>query len=83
MSVSVPFCTASEQVGATQAPPTHDDDVQSVPATQPCPTGHAGHEPPQSTSVSEPFCTTSEHVGSAHDPPTQDDVTQSPPAAHP
>src|SRR5258708_39780490 len=55
-SVSVPFLTPSEQLGAWHFPPVHTMLWQSRPAEHDLPAGHAGHvPPPQSTSVSLPF----------------------------
>jgi hypothetical protein len=61
-SVSVPFLTPSEQVGAWHVP-EHTRLVQSLATLQGCPVGHrAGHVvPPQSMPVSSWFAIPSLH----------------------
>ena len=64
ISVSVPFCTPSLQVGAWQTFEVHTPLSQSPPTAQPWPTVHGEQvPPPQSTSVSAPFCTVSLQFG--------------------
>ena len=64
-SVSVPFLSASTQVGtAAQTPPAQLPLTQSPLATQVFPLAHAGQDaPPQSTAVSVPSLKPSEQVG--------------------
>jgi hypothetical protein len=63
-SVSAPFFTVSEQVGAWHLAPVHTPLEQSPPARHALPTAHPPHvPPPQSTSVSAPFFTVSVHSG--------------------
>jgi len=66
LSVSVPFFTPSEHVGAAQTLFVQTPLVQSGPSAQPFPTSHlVAHEPPQSTSVSVPFFAPSVHEGAS------------------
>ena len=61
-SVSVPFLTPSEHVGAWQTLATQTLLAQSLATVQPPPAPQPAHEPPQSMPVSAPFLTPSEHV---------------------
>jgi len=62
-SLSPPFLTPSEHVGAWQTPLTHTPLWPSPPLEQPPPVPHAAHGPPQSMPVSPPFCAPSLHDG--------------------
>ena len=66
--VSSPFCTPSMHVIAAHCPRVHTPVMQSDAARHTSPTGHAGQEPPQSTSVSSAFWAPSSHAGAAHAP---------------
>jgi hypothetical protein len=66
-SVSVPFLTLSEQLGAWQMLLTHTPLRQSLADAQDLPAAHLPQlAPPQSTSVSVPFLMRSVHVGAWH-----------------
>ncbi len=82
-SVSAPFFTLSEQLGAWQTLPVHTPDVQSALMRQDLTLAHAPHvPPPQSTSVSSPFFTLSEQLGAWQTLPVHTADAQSPAAAH-
>jgi hypothetical protein len=85
-SVSVPFLTPSEQLGAWHLPTVHTLLWQSEPLVHILPDGHAGHvPPPQSMSVSMPFLTPSVQVGAGmfwQTPPVQKPELQSPFPVH-
>jgi len=88
MSVSLPFFTASLQVGAVQtsvAAGQKSGLEQSLLAAQPTPAAQRGQlfAPPQSTPVSTPFCTLSVHEGAAHSPAVHTPLVQSEPVPHP
>src|SRR5262245_56582108 len=53
-SLSPPFVTPSEHVGARQVPPSHTSLEQSASISQGPPGGQPSQEPPQSTPVSSP-----------------------------
>jgi hypothetical protein len=66
-SVSLPFCTTSEQLGVWQRLPEQTELVQSVPTLHVLPgTQLPQVRPPQSTSVSSWFFTVSLHVAATH-----------------
>ena len=63
-SVSLPFCTTSEQFGTWQMLPMHTPLTQSAATLHSFPLSHCGQAlPPQSVSVSSWFFTLSLHVG--------------------
>src|SRR5690348_14574247 len=57
VSLSVPFFTLSEHVGASHMLDVQILSLQSAPFVHISPVSQPPHEPPQSTSVSVPFCT--------------------------
>jgi hypothetical protein len=63
-SVSAPFFTASEHVGAWQVPPEQTPLTQSVGTEHAFRIAQSKHDPPQSTSDSVPFLTLSLHAAS-------------------
>jgi len=87
-SVSLPFFTRSEQVGAVQtsvAAGQYSGLEQSLLAAQPTPAAQRGQAfaPPQSTPVSTPFFTLSVQEGAAHSPAVHTPLAQSEPVPHP
>jgi len=78
--VSVPFLTASEQVGVWQKPPVQTALLQSAATVQRLPGTHFGQTlPPQSTSVSLPFLVKSVQLGVAQTELVQTLLVQSEP----
>ncbi len=82
VSVSLPFCTLSEQSGV-HVPPAHCAPAQSLPVMHILLGAHFGQvPPPQSTSVSLAFWTPSMQVGAAQVPVVQTLSMQSEPTEH-
>src|SRR5262245_50526546 len=80
-SVSLPFRTASEQVGAWQIEAAHTPLTQSPLTPQPSPARQVAPQlPPQSMSLSFWSCVPSEHVAAQwptwHRPPWQSALTE-------
>ncbi len=63
MPVSVPFLTASVQLGAAHLPPVHTPLAQSAGLEQLLSVPQGAQVPPQSTSASVPFFNPSTQVG--------------------
>lgn len=82
-SVSSPFRTSSEHVGASQTPSLQTPLWQSAPPAQARLSAQAGHSPPpQSTSVSSAFRAPSAHVDAAQEPAVQVPLSQSASTRH-
>lgn len=78
VAVSLPFCTPSAQLAATQVLPRHTLEAQSDPCVHDEPLPHAGQAPPpQSIEVSVPLRTPSLQVPGLHTPSRQTPVAQS------
>jgi hypothetical protein len=82
-SLSLPFFTPSEHVGAAHRLFRQRPLTQSESPTHALPTGQRGHAlPPQSTPDSFPFFTVSVQVGTAHAPELQTPLAQSVASSH-